>query len=536
MPAAQQATAYPLIKVVEATSRGEPVETLKLHAMHTISDMTAMAHIYGKGFNVMRKWTTPEELLRLGADRSLLLACKRRKGSGVAAYGERASKRPKTKEVWEEIGRDDPFYHTEFDKARRAKQRQPHQQEDLREDQYEIQWDKVDGVWHLWRRTVPPSEPIRFVAESAAAQTAPSLQERLNLQPQELLHRFCPVTVAARHAVQKAKGDKEEQDSLDHLSLSTWNAGPLRGLGNAMEFYRAGAFHILMAQEFDTSTIEEAIDREDEEGGATGQGKRRRGSVSDWPRDFAPQWRFWQSSGTREPVDTAYMDTVSDPPKALQHVLLALQGFSMVGLSGGAMVAFRDHLVKSSQEVYSIAKDEWVNGVISKVETNSAIADEHTLVIGSLHIHNVRAKKTQHRTELITDWLEQCQHHQVDCFGVDANMALGRLCELLPPGSTVVKSPREQDCTAICYLPWTRLLPEGGTASHLYFSTFLHDLGFAQTDESSHYMLTSSLRFKLGRHKARNLDTVKAARTRQRHAQQERKKAAAAASSSSAAP
>ena len=277
-----------------------------------------------------------------------------------------------------------------------------------------------------------------------------------------------------------------------------------------MEFYRAGAFHIIMAQEFDTSTIEEPLDRDDEEGGSTGQGRRRRGRGSDWPRDFAPEWRFWQNSGDPEPVDSAYMDTVSDPPKALQHVLLAMEGFRIVGNSGGAMVAFREHLVKSCEEVFSIAKDQWVNGVISKVETTSAMADERTLVIGSLHIHNVRAKKSQHRTELITDWLEQCQCHQVDCFGVDANMALARLCELLPPGSTIVKSPREQDCTAICYLPWSRLLAEEGVASHLYFSTFLHDLGFAQTDESSHYMLTSGLRFKRGRHKARNLDTVKA--------------------------
>ena len=99
--------------------------------------------MYSIGFELVQKHSTLTlpELVRLCCAGPLHLACKRRRGGCVLAYGEKAKKRSRAHEEWEVVNEDDPFFQSETERPRRRKQqRHP---EEFREDDNVVEWERV---------------------------------------------------------------------------------------------------------------------------------------------------------------------------------------------------------------------------------------------------------------------------------------------------------------------------------------------------------------------------------------------------------
>ena len=128
------------------------------------------------------------------------------------------------------------------------------------------------------------------------------------------------------------------------------------------------------------------------------------------------------------------------------------------------------------------------------VDLTTEIAGKTRIVAASLHIHNDRAKKAS-CDEVLDEFFSACHTHKVDVFGVDANMAFHRLLLRMPSDAAVIRAPAASDCCAIgIFGQQGASLIGDQTPSGQFYSLWLPDLFWAATDESSHYLLSTTLR------------------------------------------
>ena len=162
-------------------------------------------------------------------------------------------------------------------------------------------------------------EPIAFVPHVWHAQPfgeTLSTAQRLGLRADEKVFRFCPTQSLMRHEVTTLQ-PAPPPAQIPNLSVASWNAGPLRGLG--MEAFRCGAFHVVMSQEFATGPDVAAAPPT-----APPQVDPRRWERWRWPHPGS--WPFWTSSGAPDPADAE----LEVEPMPLQHKLLQLCGFKVI--------------------------------------------------------------------------------------------------------------------------------------------------------------------------------------------------------------
>ena len=263
---------------------------------------------------------------------------------------------------------------------------------------------------------------------------------------------------------------------------------------------------------------------------------------------FIRQWREWDLDQrwqtewiwAKWPHWSAWHDDdkppATPPPQPLstqQEVSLELCGFRIVATSGGCSVAVRRHLLEAAETCWAHADDKFA-AVIVRLHFYEEVLGGKDLVVGSLHVNNKAAKKSEVSRQLMETFFSRCAEFGVDLVGFDANQVAGRLPSMSPPGSVVLRPPIEVDCVGMVAPQWSRLLAEDVRLHGAkFFNAAQSDLGLRETDADSHYLVTGVWRL-TGVPRVRNPATKKAARKRQQEAQRDRAKAAA--SSSSAAP
>ena len=162
-------------------------------------------------------------------------------------------------------------------------------------------------------------DPIAFLQHQWHAQPfgeTLTTAQRLGLRADEKIYRFCPTQALMRHEVQTLE-EAPPPAQIQNLSVASWNAGPLRGLG--MEAFRCGAFHVVMSQEFAMGP-----DVDPAPPAPPPQEKPRKWAKWHWPHPG--DWPFWTSSGAPDPAD-AELET---EPVPLQHTLLQQCGFKVI--------------------------------------------------------------------------------------------------------------------------------------------------------------------------------------------------------------
>ena len=263
--------------------------------------------------------------------------------------------------------------------------------------------------------------------------------------------------------------------------------------------------------------------------------RRWRHWETDWQgEDPAWRWARWPTWANWHPDDQpAGVAASVEPTTTAQETALELCGVKVLATVGGCSVAVRRHLHADSSTVWSHSDGEY-SAVLVKVVFHVEVLGHSELVLGSLHIHNVAAKKPMVSQWLLESFFQACATHHADLVGYDANQASVRIVTLAPPGSVFLRPPLETDCTGMWVPQWSCLLDDTiRLHGAKFFNAAQVDLGLRETDSDSHYLLAGIWRL-TGVPRVRNPATKKAARKRQQEAQRDRAKAAA--SSSSAAP
>ena len=144
--------------------------------------------------------------------------------------------------------------------------------------------------------------------------------------------------------------------------------------------------------------------------------------------------------------------------------------------------------------LYAVQRDTWVEAVIVGIDLTCELAGKSRLVVGSIHLHNYRAKRGS-GGEVLDEFLQACALHGCDFFGADVNQGMQMLLERMPVGSVVIKAPEDSDCTCIGVFRQGAQTVLGDTppVGNLY-SLYLPDLFWAATDETSHYLLSTTFR------------------------------------------
>ena len=161
--------------------------------------------------------------------------------------------------------------------------------------------------------------------------------------------------------------------------------------------------------------------------------------------------------------------------------------------------------------------------VVVACDLTTEIAGKTRIVAASLHIHNERAKKAS-CDEVLDEFFTACHTHHVDIFGVDANMGFQRLLLRMPADSVIIRAPAASDCCAIGLFrqPGASLVGDGGAPGGQFYSLWLPDLFWAATDESSHYLLSTTVRPGGSGSRTRAADTAAEKKKRNQAARNER--------------
>ena len=179
--------------------------------------------------------------------------------------------------------------------------------------------------------------------------------------------------------------------------------------------------------------------------------------------------------------------------------------------------------------LYAVQRDTWVEAVIVGIDLTCELAGKTRLVVGSIHLHNYRAKRGS-GGEVLEEFLQACSTHGCDFFGADVNQGMQMLLERMPAGSVAIKAPEDSDCTCIgIFRPDTHgvlgdALPQGSL-----YSLYLPDLFWAASDETSHYLLSTTFRPAGTGARVRDPETAAAKKARNQAARNARLSAAKAA-------
>jgi len=206
------------------------------------------------------------------------------------------------------------------------------------------------------------------------ARRALAKHQALGLAEDEHIYRFSSAASVRRHADLQARGPPP-QGPLHCLAVSSWNAGALRS--HDTEFCRAGAFHILIAQE-------------------------------------------WQLPGD---------DAAEAEDNSTRAMLVDSAGFVLVTGRGHTMIAVRKHLYESATVVLDKHTKKY-EAMFVEVRFQVPILGQRSMVIGSAHFQNREAKKA-----MATEWTrELCMEAlAVNCqiLGGDWNRMHSRMSQVL---------------------------------------------------------------------------------------------------------
>ena len=196
-------------------------------------------------------------------------------------------------------------------------------------------------------------------------------------------------------------------------------------------------------------------------------------------------------------------------------------GFQVLGTCGGASVAVRRHLLRSST-VLGQHHDKRYAAILCRADFHKEVMGHASLVFGSLHINNVAAKKPVVSAELLAEFFEAATLHKADAVGWDANQAQTRLVTLAPRDSLFLLTAEALDCVGIFIPSWSAMARETAKLrSARYYNAAQIDLGLRQTDADSHYLI-AGIWHRAGVARVRNPVTKREARKRQEEAAKKR--------------
>jgi len=191
-----------------------------------------------------------------------------------------------------------------------------------------------------WTATLFTRRPLMQDMYKRANRVLHSPVEELELEEGEHLYRFSASASVQRHTNLQGKGPPPK-NMLRYLAVSSWNAGALRS--QDMEICRAGAFHVLIAQE-------------------------------------------WAIRGDPDPER-------QNEQNFTRRQLLEQQGFVPVTGQGHTMVAIRRHLYEDARILLDkqTGKHE---AMIVEFALKVPVLGTKKLIIGSAHFQNVQATKS----------------------------------------------------------------------------------------------------------------------------------------------
>jgi hypothetical protein len=212
-----------------------------------------------------------------------------------------------------------------------------------------------------------------------------------------------------------------------------------------MGWFRAGAFHVLIAQEMTMP-------------GTTG-----------------------------EKADATHRDLF------LEHVVVLEQAGFRSSISDYGLVAARRSSCTHIERVRSLKDDPDAGGLIARVHFQLAHAGLTELTVASYHLHNVRAKKTVVSAEACCRFVAACVAERVDIIGYDIIQGEARLLAALElhGGAVVIRTPNT-DCVGLVLPSTSQLLGHNVTAK--YYNILAADLAWGPFDKDSHWMVAGHFR------------------------------------------
>ena len=136
----------------------------------------------------------------------------------------------------------------------------------------------------------------------------------------------------------------------------------------------------------------------------------------DYPWARWPRWEHWAEEDRPQPLPS----TPPPPEPTAQEASLGIMGFQVLGTCGGASVAVRRHLLRSSTVLWQ-HHDKRYAAILCRADFHKEVMGHASLVFGSLHINNVAAKKPVVSAELLAEFFEAATLHKADAVGWDAN-------------------------------------------------------------------------------------------------------------------
>jgi hypothetical protein len=218
------------------------------------------------------------------------------------------------------------------------------------------------------------------------------------------------------------------------ISIGTWNGGRYRGNTKSMEKFRAGAWHVVLSQEFD---------------------------------------------GDHDSIQLQDLEK--------QHMMCCVRNTSLI--------AVRDH-VCNSIDVLHEEDNDYVQVLIGKVVFKHMLAGLSDLVCGSIHMHNVKVgHKPVVGFERWKRVFDRSIEERCDILAYDANQSIPALFKALrsyQKEAMVMQSP-EGDCVGFILPPGSRLLDMPRT-QFTCFPYHLADVGWRLRDKDSHHALVATWR------------------------------------------
>ena len=223
------------------------------------------------------------------------------------------------------------------------------------------------------------------------------------------------------------------------ISIGTWNGGRYRGSMQCMEKFRAGAWHIMLSQEF--------------VGG-----------------DDSIQLQDLQN----------------------QRMMCCVRNTSLI--------AVRDHVCNSIDVLHEESND-YVQFLIGKVVFKHMLAGLSDLVCSSIHMHNKKVgNKPVVGFDRWKGVFDKSIEERCDLLGYDANQSTPALFKALrsyQKKAMVMQSP-EGDCVGLILPPGSRLLDMHRTQC-TRFPYHFADLGWRDRDKDAHYAMVATWRREEGK-------------------------------------
>ena len=189
-----------------------------------------------------------------------------------------------------------------------------------------------------------------------------------------------------------------------------------------------------------------------------------------------------------------------------------------------SLIAVRGHILRDDTPIEVLLEDYRkgkVDSMICKVPFKHEHGHLTEVVVGTIHLNNVYAKKPQAPVDLLTELLGRAVSLQTDLIGMDWNQGQRHVqsaLEALGGGVLLLGSP--SDCVGLILPPHSRLANLSCTCK--YYVTPTTDLGWGRRDGDSHYLIAAHFRV-AGEKRQRNPDTKREQRQRASVARKERR-------------